>query len=81
MSRFLSNIHDIENFMKAVSKCKHDVLLIKNDNSEQFNLKSNLSEYIAIGRLCEEHGSDYEIFCQSAADESNLLKFFYDKDI
>lgn len=81
MGRFLSNIHDIENFMKAVAKCKNDVYLIKNDKSEQFNLKSVLSEYIAIGRLCEEHGTDYEIFCQSAADESNLLKFFYDKSL
>ena len=80
MSRFLSNVKDLDAFMKAIKECKEDVFLRKNDGTEQFNLKSTLSEYIGIEKLCDEHGSDYEIFCNSAADESKLLKFFYERE-
>lgn len=80
MSRFLNNVKDLKAFMNAIKDCKEDVFLRKNDGTEQFNLKSTLSEYIALGKLCDEHGSQYEIFCNSVADESRLLKFFYEKD-
>ena len=61
--------------MTAIKDCNEDVYLRKNDGTENFNLKSVLSEYIALGKLCDEHGEDYEIFCNSPADESKLLKF------
>ena len=80
MSRFLSNVRDLDAFMKAIKECKEDVYLRKNDGTEQFNLKSTLSEYIALGRLCDKEGSNYEIFCNSAADESRLLQFFYERE-
>jgi len=80
MSRFLSNVRDLNAFMQAIKECKEDVYLRKNDGTEQFNLKSTLSEYIGLGKLCDEHGNDYEIFCNSAADESKLLKFFYERE-
>ena len=80
MSKFLSNIKDLNAFIEAIKECKNDVFLLKNDGSEQFNLKSSLSAYIALGRLADEHGDEYEIFCNSTADESKLLKFFYERD-
>lgn len=80
MSKFLSNVRDLEAFRKAVRDCVGDVWLRKNDGTEEFNLKSTLSEYIALGKLCDEHGSDYEIFCQFSTDESRLIKFFYERD-
>lgn len=79
MSKFLKDIYDLDAFMGAVKDCKEDVWLIKNDKSEQFNLKSVLSRYIALGRLLEEMGDQYEIFCNNAADEGLLLKYFYEK--
>lgn len=78
MSRFLKNIRDLEAFQQAVSQCEGDVWLRKNDNTEEFNLKSVLSRYIALGKLADEHGEDYEVFCQLTSDESRLLKYFYD---
>ena len=79
MSRFLSNIKDLDAFMSAIKDCKDDVFLIKNDKSEQFNLRSTLSSYIALGRLLEEQGDQYEIFTTNSADEGLLLKYFYEK--
>lgn len=79
MSRFLKNIGDLKAFQNAVAKCKGDVILRKNDGSEEFNMKSELSSYIAWGRLVEQCGSNYEVFCLDHNDEANLLKYFYER--
>jgi hypothetical protein len=39
-----------------------------------FNLKSSLSQYIAIGRLIEDAGESLELFAQTREDEARLLK-------
>lgn len=80
MSRFLKNINDLEAFRAAVEKCKGDVILRKNDGSEEFNMKSSLSAFIAWGRLVDKCGDQYEIFCMNPNDESNLLKYFYEHE-
>ena len=77
----LKSAKNIESLIDAVSQCKGDVILRKTDGSEIFNLKSTLSRYIAIARLCEEHGDEYEIFCMNKEDEVYMLRFFYDLDV
>lgn len=79
MSKFLKNIKDLEAFRAAINNCKGGVWLRKNDGTEEFNLKSTLSQYIALGKLADEHGEEYEIFCQFAGDEGNLLKYFFER--
>lgn len=79
MSRFLRNINDLDAFRAAVKQCKGDVILRSTDGLEEFNLKSKLSEFIALGKLADAHGDEYEIFCMNRADESILLKYFYDR--
>ena len=36
-----------------------------------------MSRYIAIGRLCDDHGDEYEVFCMNREDERFLIQFFY----
>lgn len=79
MSKFLKNIKDLEAFRAAVAKCNGDVILRKNDGSEEFNMKSELSSFIAWGKLADTHGDEYEIFCLNPADEGNLLKYFFER--
>ena len=79
MSKFLRNINDLEAFRAAVHQCKGEVYLVNQDKTEQFNLKSRLSEYIALGKLASECGSMYEVYCQLPADEGYLLKYFYER--
>lgn len=74
----LKNIHDVDAFMTAVNRCRDDVILRSCDGREEFNLKSALSRYMAIGELCKDHGDNYEIFCMNKADEAYMLEFFYD---
>ena len=76
--RRLKNVKDINALMAAVRNCQGDVILRSADGTEEFNLKSKLSEYIAIGRLCEEDGDSWEIFCMNRNDEGELLKFFFE---
>ena len=73
----LKNAKDIDNLIKAVDRCRGDVLLRSTDGREEFNLKSVLSRYVAIGELCKDHGDSYEIFCMNKADEAYMLNFFY----
>ncbi len=74
----LKNIKDVEKLREAIKKCNGDVILRSVDGTEQFNMKSALSQYIAISRLCEERGDQYEVFCMDRNDEPYLLQFFHE---
>ena len=68
----LSNVTDVQKFIAAVNACESDVYL-KSLEGDVFNLKSSLSQYIAIGRLLEESGDSLELFAQTREDEARLL--------
>ncbi len=74
----LKNAKDIESLIHAVDKCKNDVYLRSTDGSEEFNLKSIISRYVAIGELCKDHGDEFEVFCTNREDEGHLIKFFFE---
>ena len=72
----LKNAKEIDKLIEAVNRCRGDVLLRSVDGREEFNLKSVLSRYIAIGELCKDHGDTYEVFCMNKADEAYMMNFF-----
>ena len=74
----LKNAHDIKTLQDAINMCKGDVILRSTDGREEFNMKSTLSRYVAIGELCKEHGDEWEVFCMDKNDESKMLHFFYE---
>lgn len=74
----LKNARDINLLINAVEKCKEDVLLRSVDGKEEFNLKSTLSQFLGIAKLCQEHGDEYEIFCMNHNDEGYMMQFFMD---
>ena len=69
----LTNVKDVQKFIEVVNSCEHDVYL-KSVEGDVFNLKSSLSQYIAIGRLLEENGDSLELFAQTREDEARLMK-------
>lgn len=73
----LTNVKDVQRFIEAINGCQHDVYL-KSQEGDVFNLKSSLSQYVAIGRLIEESGSDLELFAESREDEARLLNMLFD---
>lgn len=74
----LKNEKEIDQLMAAVDRCRGDVLLRSTDGKEEFNLKSKLSRYIAIGELCKEQGDRFEVFCMKRSDEGYMMSFFRD---
>ena len=77
----LKNAKDINSLLEAVRKCKGDVMLRSanpNMPKEEFNLKSTLSQYMGISRLCEEHGDEYEVFCMNPNDIGYMMQFFHE---
>lgn len=76
----LKNVNDIDNLIDAISRCRGDVILRSVDGREEFNMKSVLSRYIAIGELCKDHGDKYEFFCMNRADEGYMINFFMELD-
>ena len=69
----LTNVKDVQKFIDVVNSCEHDVYL-KSVEGDVFNLKSSLSQYIAVGRLLEENGDSLELFAQTREDEARLMK-------
>ena len=69
----LTNVKDVQTFLNAVNACQNDVYL-KSNEGDVLNLKSSLSQYIAIGRLLEESGDSLELFAQTREDEGILLE-------
>ena len=56
----LKNIKEVEEFRKVIHACAGDVYL-KSQDGDVFNLKSALSEYIALGQLLSEQGDNLEL--------------------
>ena len=74
--KMLRNINNVNALQAAVASCQDSVILKSADGREEYNLKSALSLLMGIGRLCGEHGDEYEVFCTNRADEGYMLKFF-----
>ena len=63
---------DVQEFLNAVNACQGDVYL-KSPQGDVFNLKSAMSQYVAIGRLIEEQGSALELFADRQEDRARLM--------
>ena len=56
-----NSISDVDAFVSAVDKCKGDVWL-ESAQGDRFNLKSELSRYVAIGELIKDESESLELF-------------------
>lgn len=68
------NVKDIEQFMNVVDSCTGDVYL-HSPWGDRYNIKSKLTQYLAIGKLLGAHGSEMELFASNKDDEVRLLNF------
>lgn len=70
----LKTINDVEAFRAAIAKCTGEVYL-KSQYGDVFNLKSALTQYIAIGELLRDKNGDLELFANNSRDEAILMEF------
>lgn len=73
----LRTINQVEDFLATVNSCKGDVWL-ESQEGDKFNLKSKLSQFIAMGALLSIHGNELELFCSEPSDESKFFRYFAD---
>ena len=71
----LTKIDHVEDFLAAVNECKGDVTLTS-QYGDKYNLKSLLSQYVAIGALLSDKGDELELWCSNREDEQKFMKFF-----
>ena len=70
-----NSIEQIDAFTNAIHKCEGNVWL-ESKYGDKFNLKSDLSVYIALGKMLSEKFNDLELYCSNKEDERYFLKFF-----
>ena len=66
-----ANVDAIHAFLDAVAACKGEVYL-KSREGDVFNLKSSLSQYIAIGKLLEESCNAVVLSAEDPQEEKQL---------
>lgn len=70
----MTSLTDIEKFKKVINECEGPVWL-ESIHGDYYNLKSELSQYIAMVDLLRDKHEDLELFAQYQADKSRLGAF------
>ena len=71
----LTNISEVNKFIKLINECKGDVWL-ESVEGDKINLKSKLSQYIAISALLSIEGDKLDLYCSLPEDEVKFIRFF-----
>lgn len=71
----LHDIGEVNDFLEVVNRCKGQVWL-ESAEGDRFNLKSSLSQYVAIGKLITDKTDELNLFCSDRSDESKFFVLF-----
>lgn len=67
----LHNLGEVNDFLATIARCSGEVWLQDQEGS-RINLRSRLSQYVAVGALLGDHGDELELFCELPADEARF---------
>ena len=70
----LKNINDVNAFTKVIDECVGDVWL-ESIYGDKYQLKSKLSQYVAIGALLKDENESLELFAATQEDRMRLVAF------
>lgn len=65
----------VKELLDTVDKCHGDVYL-KSIHGDCYNLKSQLSKYVAMAALIEDKAGELELFCKLKEDEHFFFELF-----
>lgn len=71
----IKNIKNVETFLAVVNECKGEVTLTS-VYGDKYNLKSVLTQYVAVAALLGDHGEELELWCTDKDDEKKFFKMF-----
>lgn len=72
----LTNIKQVEDFIAAVNRAHSNVWLVS-PQGDRYNMKSALSQYIALGALLGQHGDELELSVIVSRMKAYLLNFLF----
>lgn len=70
----IKNLDDIAAFNAAIAKCKGSVWLTS-VYGDKFDLKSDISRYIAMSALLQDRYEQLELFASLPEDQGILIEF------
>lgn len=70
----ITSLQDVEEFKKVINECKGEVWL-ESIYGDKYNLKSALTQYVAIADLVRDKKGELELFAQLSEDEAKLIEF------
>jgi len=70
----IRSLKDVEAFKEVVDRCVGDVWL-ESVYGDKYNLKSALSQYIAMAELLRDKHEDLELFARLPEDQVILMQF------
>ena len=71
----IKNIKNVETFLAVVNECKGEVT-VTSVYGDKYNLKSALTQYVAVAALLGDHGEELELWCTDKDDEKKFFKMF-----
>lgn len=71
----IKKINQVNDFLTTVDSCVGGVWLTS-QYGDRYNLKSKLTQYIAIAALLGAEGDNLELWCDNKEDEVKFFKFF-----
>ena len=71
----LSNKGEVNDFLDVVHRCEGDVWL-QSKEGDKINLKSSLSQYVAVAELIKDEGNNLELYCSKQVDEAKFFVLF-----
>ena len=71
----IKNIKDVETFLKIVNESEGGVTLTS-VYGDKYNLKSTLTQYVAVTAHVGEHRNKIELWCSNKNDEKKFLQMF-----
>lgn len=71
----IRSLQEVDEFKKAINECEGDVWL-ESVYGDRYNLKSALTQYVAIADLMRDNDGALELFAKLPQDEMRLMKFF-----
>ncbi len=69
-----TDANQIKDFLDTANQCEGDVILTS-IYGDRYNLKSLLTQYLAVAALLGDHGDELELFCSNRADEAKFVRF------
>lgn len=69
-----NSINDVEAFLNLVNRLEGAIWL-ESKYGDKYNLKSKLTQYVAMGELIKGHGDELELFASHPESEAELVRF------